>query len=71
MDLRVKIREESEAAPTDLFDVPYGTELEDVISLIRRWGLSNDDGDLPSEGVYGQFRITGTEAFFEIIVPSL
>lgn len=66
----VHIRRESGAESKPLVEVPWGTDLEDVILLLRDWGVTADGDDIPGTDIYGQFRVDeGRAPYFEVILP--
>lgn len=64
--MKVKIRPAMAVKAVDLCEVPYGTDLEKVISMLREWGVETEYGD--DEELMGQFVVAPGEAYFEIVV---
>lgn len=69
----VRIRHEYDETAQLLGELPL-TEvaLGDVIPLLNRWGVSDGDGNTYDSGqLYGQFRVTSSGAFFEVILGGI
>ena len=69
MEVRIRTTWEIEAQP--LSEVPFDkASLDNVIPLLNRWGVSDEEGnsfDSDSQ-MYGQFRVTPQGAYFEIVL---
>jgi hypothetical protein len=65
--VEVRVRLEDESSSRRIFDCPYD-HLDEVIPLIRAWGVSRDDRNESIEDMYGQFRIDDTSAYFEVVI---
>ena len=67
----VRIRHEYDENAKLLGEVPLTLEaLDRIIPLLNRWGVSDEDGNSYDEeaSLYGQFRVTPSEAYFEIVL---
>lgn len=66
IEIEVRVRTDQAAQGRALFSVPWGTDLEETIALLRRWGVETDYGSL--QDFSGQFVVRdGSPPFFEIV----
>lgn len=63
--MEVRIRHLCAEKAITLDDVPF-LELGKVIPFIQSWGLHDADY-VDDSSLFGQFKVTDTEAFFEVV----
>ena len=63
----VRIRHIDDAKAVPFTEWPLN-DLGSVIREVKAWGLSDADGSVDLDDMFGQFVVTGTEAYFEVII---
>ncbi|MBT2265894.1 hypothetical protein [Rhodococcus erythropolis] len=62
----IRIRNADSAISMTLGDIDF-TSIDDVIPMLRRWGIyESDSGEIDVDVLNGSFRIEEGEAYFEV-----
>jgi hypothetical protein len=65
--IAVYVRRESDAKARYLADVPFDA-LDTVIPTLQAWGVEDTEHDDAADGMYGQFVVGSTAAYFEVVI---
>lgn len=67
MHIEVRIRHQDDTNPRRFTEWPL-SDLDGLLNLIKRWGIETEYASSTGEDVYGQFVVSDSAAFFEIVV---